>query len=45
MGLLLGDANGGQEIEDFLALDFQLPGQIVDSNLGLHPPCISPNFR
>jgi len=45
MGLLLRDAKGGQEIENLLALDFQLSGQIVDSNLGLHPPCISPNFR
>jgi hypothetical protein len=45
MGLLLADANRGQEIENLLALDFQLPGQIVDSNLRLHPPCISPNFR
>ena len=45
VGLLLGDAKGGQELEDFLALDFQLPGQIVDSNLRLHPPCLSPNFR
>ncbi len=45
VGLLFGDANGGKEIEDFLALDFQLPGQIVDSNLRLHPPFVSPNFR
>ncbi len=45
VGLLFGDANGGKEIEDFLALDFQLPRQIVDSNLRLHPPFVSPNFR
>jgi hypothetical protein len=45
MGFLLGDTDGGQEIEDFLALNFQLPGQIVDSNLRLHPLCVSPNFR
>jgi hypothetical protein len=45
MSFLFGDTKGGQEIEDFLALDFQLPSQIVDSNLRLHPPCISPNFR
>jgi len=45
VSLLLGDAKGGQELEDFLALDFQLPGQIVDSNLRLHPPFVSPNFR
>jgi len=45
VGFLLSNTKGGQEIEDFLALDFQLPGQIVDSNLRLHPPFVSPNFR
>jgi len=40
MGLLLGDANFGQRIEDRLAFDFQLPGQIIDSNL-THPPLCS----
>ena len=45
VGLLFSDANGGKQVEDFLALDFQLPGQIVDSNLRLHPPFVSPNFR
>jgi len=43
MGFLFGDADVRQEVKDFLAFDFQLPGQIVDSNLLLHPPCISPN--
>jgi len=45
VGFFLADADGRQEIEDFLALDFQLSGQIVDSNLRLHPPLVSPNFR
>jgi hypothetical protein len=40
MGLLLGDADGSQCIENDLALDFQLSGQIVDSNL-THPPFLS----
>ena len=40
MGLLLGDANFGQRIEDRLAFDFQLSGQIIDSNL-THPPLCS----
>jgi hypothetical protein len=40
MGFFLADAKGGQEFEDLLAFDFQLPGQIVDSNLRLHPPCL-----
>jgi hypothetical protein len=44
MGLLLGDADGGEHIQDFLALDFQLSGEIVNSNLRLHPPCFSPKF-
>jgi hypothetical protein len=40
MGLLLGDADFNQGIENDLALDFQLSGQIVDSNL-THPPFLS----
>jgi hypothetical protein len=35
--LLLRDAHRGQHVKNFLALDFQLTGQIVDSNLA-HPP-------
>ena len=37
MRLLLSDADFGQHVENRLALDFQFPGQIVDSNL-THPP-------
>jgi hypothetical protein len=44
MGLLFSDADGGKQIQDFLALDFQLSGEVVNSNLLLHPPCISPKF-
>jgi len=33
---LLGHAHRGQRVKNFLALDFQLTGQIVDSNL-THP--------
>jgi len=40
MGFLLGDADFGQHIENGFALDFQLPGQIVNSNL-THPPLCS----
>jgi hypothetical protein len=36
MGLLLGDPDFKQHIENRLALDFQFSGQIVDSNLA-HP--------
>lgn len=36
MGFLLGDANFRQHIEDGLAFNFQLPGEIVDSNFA-HP--------
>ena len=36
MRLLLNDADLRQEVEDFLALDFQFPCQIVDANL-IHP--------
>jgi hypothetical protein len=35
--LLLRNAHRGQRVKNFLALDFQLTGQIVDSNL-THPP-------
>ena len=38
--LLLGYADFNQGIENDLALDFQLSGQIVDSNL-THPPFLS----
>jgi len=44
MGLFFGDTEGRQEVEDFLALNFQLSGQIVDSNLGLHPPLYFSEF-
>src|SRR6266849_3961576 len=37
MALLLGDSNLGKYIENRFAFDFQLPCQIVDSNLA-HPP-------
>ncbi len=33
---LLRDAHRGQRVKNFLALDFQLTGQIIDSNL-THP--------
>jgi hypothetical protein len=36
MGLLLGHPDCLQDIENSLALNFQLPGEIVDSNLA-HP--------
>ncbi len=39
VGLLLGDPNFGKHIKNRLALDFQFPGQIVDSNLA-HLPSI-----
>jgi hypothetical protein len=35
--LLLGDSDQRERVENSLALDFQLPGQIIDSNLA-HPP-------
>ena len=37
MGLFLGDPDFKQHVENRLALDFQLSGQIVNSNLA-HPP-------
>jgi hypothetical protein len=40
MGLLLRDACLGQHIQNGFAFDFQLSGQIVDSNLA-HPPLSS----
>jgi hypothetical protein len=41
--LFLGDADFGQNVKNRLALDFQFPGQIVDTNL-THPPflCSAP---
>jgi len=36
MGLLLGDADRLQDVEDLFTFHFQLASQIVDSNL--HPP-------
>ena len=41
MGLLLGDSDFREDIENSLAFDFQLPGQIVNSNL-THPPFLCP---
>src|ERR1700691_4547643 len=38
MGLLLGDPDFKQHVENRLALDFQFSGQIVNSNLA-HPLC------
>jgi hypothetical protein len=37
MRLLFGDAHLGQHIENCFTFDFQLSGQIVNSNLA-HPP-------
>jgi hypothetical protein len=37
---LLGDTDFSQHIENRFAFDFQLPGQIIDSNL-THPPLCS----
>src|ERR1700730_398621 len=42
MALLLRDSNRWKYVEDRFAFDFQLPGQIVDSNLG-HPPFCPPD--
>lgn len=42
MRFLLGDADFGQHIENCLALNFQLSGQVVDSNL-THSPLSSSN--
>ncbi len=38
MGLLLGDPDFKQYVENRLAFDFQFPSQIVNSNLA-HPLC------
>jgi hypothetical protein len=32
VALLIGDADGGQEVDHTFALDFELPGQIIDAN-------------
>jgi hypothetical protein len=42
MGLLLGDPDFCKHVEDRLTLDFQLSGQVVDSNLA-HPPFLPPH--
>jgi len=39
--LLFGDSDFSQDVKNRLALDFQFPGQIVDSNL-THPPFLGP---
>jgi hypothetical protein len=45
MRLLFRDADFRQRVKNRLALDFQLSGQIVDSNLA-HPPfLVSARFR
>jgi len=41
MRLLLGHPDQWQHVEDGLALDFQLSGEIVDSNLA-HPAFLAP---
>jgi hypothetical protein len=41
VGLLLGDSDYDQDVKNCFALDFQFPGQIVDSNL-THPPFLGP---
>ena len=43
MRLLLGDPQLRKDIGDRLAFDFQLSGQIVDSNL-THPPLFPPGY-
>jgi hypothetical protein len=40
MRFLLGDTDFFQSIENRLAFDFQLSGQVVNSNL-THPPLVS----
>jgi hypothetical protein len=40
MSLLLSDSDHRKYVENGFTLDFQLPGQIVDSNLA-HPPFLS----
>ena len=39
MSLLLSDSNFLKYVENSFTLNFQLPGQVVDSNL--HPPFLS----
>jgi hypothetical protein len=39
--LLLGHSDFDQDVKNRLALDFQFPGQVVDSNL-THPPFLGP---
>ena len=41
MGLLLGHPDCFQDIENSLAFNFQLPSEIVDSNLA-HPAFLVP---
>ena len=41
VGLLFCDSDFNQDVKNRLALDFQFPGQIVDSNL-THPPFLGP---
>jgi hypothetical protein len=43
MSLLLRDPNLWKYVENRFAFDFQLPCQIVDSNLA-HPPFLSPRL-
>jgi hypothetical protein len=43
VGFLLGDTHLCQRIENCFALNFQLSGQIVDSNLA-HPPFRPPKL-
>ena len=44
MGLLLRHPDGGKRIENGSALNFQLPSEIVDSNLA-HPAFLVPVLR
>jgi hypothetical protein len=41
MGLLFRNTDYRQDVQNRLALDFQFPGQIINSNL-LHPRFLSP---
>jgi len=45
VGFLFGDAHHRQYIENRLAFDFQLPGQIVNSNLAHPPSLVSSAYR
>jgi hypothetical protein len=42
MRLFFGDADLGKYVKDRLALYLKFSGQIVDSNLLLHPPLLFP---